>query len=146
MAIMMTLEARHNLAAGQGTVWIGRGGFMGLLISSLLVLAQPAHLSNPAANILLVLAGLGLGAGAGLAVRMIRAATRRDFLAPPDTPGSARRTGGDSGTWRPGEAAGSGPSGGDEGDAGAAAEGKGWAKRLSRVKGLSRSLRNRAGR
>uniref|UniRef100_A0A7S0H7T3 Uncharacterized protein n=1 Tax=Hanusia phi TaxID=3032 RepID=A0A7S0H7T3_9CRYP len=110
------------------TVWPARCGVCGFVLCVMLAMAQPQELSNGVASLMLALAGAALGAGVGLCVSMIKAARRREKLAAPLV--EAVRSGEDRGV----------PS--------SAAEGQDHAdgKRRSRIKGLSKSLKNRAGR
>ncbi len=141
------LEAQYGLTAD--TVWLVRCGVIGFLLCCFLVYAQPSEFNNPAANAMLPIAGLLLGAGAGLAIRMIRAARRRDRLAPPDLPAASAAAAARGRQAPPsrGGGGGGGGGGGDDDDEpdGPAAAADGGRKKSSRIKGLSRSLRNRAG-
>ena len=136
------LEQKYGLSVD--TVWSFRCGFVGFVLCCCLLYAQPSDINNFAANAMLPISGVLLGAGVGLAIRMIRAAKRRERLAPPEIPGAATaaRGGGSAGS-RAG-AAGTGGSDDNENE-GASADGGRHGKRTSRIKGLSRSLRNRAG-
>ena len=128
----------YQVGLSEETVWSGRCGLVGFFICFLLALMQKEHTdtSNPIFNFMLALGGLGLGAGVGLFVRMIRTSRRREMLAPPPLPNLPARRGTVGGS-------GGGYGGGDEeGEEGDAHE----EVRRKRVRGLSKSLRNRAGR
>lgn len=128
----------HQVGLSEATVWSGRCGLVGFLICFVLAILQKEHTdtSNPIFNFMLALGGLGLGAGVGLFVRMIRASKRRELLAPPALPALPARRGAGGG---PGGGYAGGDAEGDDGDYPEEA-------RRKRVKGLSKSLRNRAGR
>jgi tetratricopeptide (TPR) repeat protein len=146
-------ETEQRLGLTADTVWSFRCGLAGFVLCCCLLYAQPSDINNVAANAMLPISGILLGAGAGLAIRMIRAAKRRERLAPPDLPAaaSAARAGGSAAAAASGraESCGGGGGGGGDGDdydgEGPAADGGRQGKRTSRIKGLSRSLRNRAG-
>jgi hypothetical protein len=130
----------RSLGLSEETVWSARCGMVGFLLCfALALMPTPSATNNPIFNFMLALAGLGLGSGVGLAVRMLRESRRRDLLAPPALPPRRAPAGGvrgDNGTL----------AGVEEDDGQDGGEGSVEEVRRKRVKGLSKSLRNRAGR
>jgi hypothetical protein len=117
-------------------LWPVRCAIVGFIVGFVLGCSQPSGSTNNLVfNIMLATGGLLLGGCVGVAVHMIRVAKRRDLLAPPELPRLREQSGGrvDPRTNVRGED-------GEEGG-----EGSEEVKR-KRVKGLSKSLRNRAGR
>mmetsp|Transcript_8393 Transcript_8393/g.28179 ORF Transcript_8393/g.28179 Transcript_8393/m.28179 type:complete len:269 (-) Transcript_8393:887-1693(-) len=111
------------------SVWPARCGVGGFLFCVVLAMAQPQELTNGVASFMLAIAGAALGAGVGVCVFMIRDARRRETLSPPQV-----------------EVVTSGKGRDIPPDSQADAEQSTDAKKRSRIKGLSKSLKNRAGR